>query len=324
MVYLIAEVGVNHRGNLQSALEHLHAAKNAGADAVKFQTFRAGELASVKHAKDQANFFASVQLEFPEFAQLFREAGRVGVDFLSTPFDQEAVDFLDALPVRAFKVASGDLTNHPLLAHIARTKKPIYLSTGMSDLQEVAAAIAVCRRNGNEELTLLHCVSLYPTPPERANLRAITTLAESFRLPVGYSDHTIGNEACLAAVALGATVVEKHFTLNRQEAGPDIALSATPDELAALRHSIDIIAAALGDGRKTPQEGEAAMAELARRSVFAVRALKAGQLLAPEMLTCRRPGTGIPASRFAELVGRRLKADVPAGEMLAWDMIEEA
>jgi N,N'-diacetyllegionaminate synthase len=322
MVYLIAEVGVNHKGNLAYALEHVHAAKAAGANAVKFQTFKAGELASVKYAKDQVDFFSAVELQYPEFARLYEETLRVGIDFLSTPFDVDAVDFLDKLPVKAFKIASGDLTNHPLLAFVARKCKPIFLSTGMSNIGEVSDAIGVLRRNGNQDVTVLHCVSLYPTPACSANLRAIRTLTETFDLPVGYSDHTVGTEACLAAVALGAVVVEKHFTLDKAQPGPDIALSASPEELAALRKGIDFIAAALGDGKKIPQAGEEEMSMLARRSVFTTRAIEKGELITPDLLAVHRPGTGIPASQIGEVVGHRLKNDVAADDMLRWEMLE--
>jgi N,N'-diacetyllegionaminate synthase len=302
MVYLIAEVGVNHKGDLAYAIEHVHAAKAAGADAVKFQTFKAGELASIKYAKEQVDFFSAVELQYPEFARLYEETIRVGIDFLSTPFDVSAVDFLDKLPVKAFKISSGDLTNYPLLAVIARKNKHILLSTGMSNIGEVSDAISVLRRNGNQDVTILHCVSLYPTPAASANLRAIRTLAETFDLPVGYSDHTVGNEACMAAVALGAIVIEKHFTLDKSQPGPDIALSASPEELAMLRKGIDFIFVALGDGRKIPQEGEEEMAMLARRSVFTTRAIEKGELITPDLLTVHRPGT--------------------EGDMLHWEMLE--
>jgi N,N'-diacetyllegionaminate synthase len=322
MVYLIAEVGVNHKGDLAYAIEHVHAAKAAGADAVKFQTFKAGELASIKYAKEQVDFFSAVELQYPEFARLYEETIRVGIDFLSTPFDVSAVDFLDKLPVKAFKISSGDLTNYPLLAVIARKNKHILLSTGMSNIGEVSDAISVLRRNGNQDVTILHCVSLYPTPAASANLRAIRTLAETFDLPVGYSDHTVGNEACMAAVALGAIVIEKHFTLDKSQPGPDIALSASPEELAMLRKGIDFISVALGDGRKIPQEGEEEMAMLARRSVFTTRAIEKGELITPDLLTVHRPGTGIPASQINEVVGHRLKVDIAEGDMLHWEMLE--
>lgn len=242
--------------------------------------------------------------------------------FLGTPFDTEAVDFLDQLPVPAFKVSSGDLTNHPLLAHIARNGKPIYLSTGMSNIGEIVDAVGVCRRNGNQDITVLHCVSLYPTPPEQANLLAIRTLAGALDLPVGYSDHTTGIEACLAAVALGATVIEKHFVLDRSRKGPDVKLSATPEELAELRHGVDKIYQELGDGNKVPRPGEMEVAQIARRSLFAARDIKKGEALTPDLLTCHRPGSGIPASQYSEVVGYRVIQDVPAGEMLLWEMLE--
>jgi N,N'-diacetyllegionaminate synthase len=322
MVYLIAEVGVNHKGNLDYALEHLHAAKEAGADAVKFQTFKARELASFKYAPDQVDFFHAVELQFPEFARLFQEAGKVGIDFLSTPFDIDAVDFLDKLPVSAFKVASGDLTNHSLLAYIARKGKHIFLSTGMSNIGEVADALSVIRRNGNRDVTLFHCVSLYPTPPERANLLAVRTLAETFDMPAGYSDHTIGVEACIAAVALGAVVVEKHFTLDKSQPGPDIALSCNPEELASLRKSIDLVNLALGDGRKIPQKGEDEAALAARRSIFTTCLIKKGEIITPDFLALHRPGTGISACQFCEVVGHRARIDIEPGEMLRWEMLE--
>jgi N,N'-diacetyllegionaminate synthase len=322
MVYLIAEVGVNHKGDLAYAIEHVRAAKAAGADAVKFQTFKAEELASVRFAKDQVDFFTSVQLPYEAFKTLFDEARKAGIDFLSTPLDYESVDYLDSLPVKAFKVSSGDLTNYSLLAFIARKGKHIYLSTGMSNIGEVSDAISVIRRNGNQDVTLLHAVTLYPTPYECANLLAVRTLAETFDLPVGYSDHTVGNEACHAAVALGATVVEKHFTLDKKQQGPDIVSSADPTEMAALRRGLDIISLALGDGRKIPQACEDGMALAARRSIFTTKALHKGDLLTPDLLTTLRPGTGIPASQIFDVVGHKLRADVSAGEMLKWEMLE--
>ncbi|MCD6282603.1 N-acetylneuraminate synthase family protein [bacterium] len=322
MVYLIAEVGVNHRGDYNLALEHLRAAKKAGADAVKFQAFRATELASADYAKDQLDFFAEVELTFPELGKLYEEAQKLEIVFLGTPFDTEAVDFLNELPVPAFKVSSGDLTNHLLLSYIARTQKPIYLSTGMSNIGEIVDAIGVCRRNGNQDITVLHCVSLYPTPPEQANLLAIRTLKEALDLPVGYSDHTVGIEACLAAVALGATVIEKHFVLDRSRKGPDVELSATPEEFTELRSGIDRIYEELGDGNKIPRPGEIEVAQIARRSLFTAHDVKKGEVLTPDLLTCHRPGSGIPASQYTEIVGHRVIRDVPAGEMLLWDMLE--
>jgi len=322
MVYLIAEVGVNHQGDYDLALEHIRAAKQAGADAVKFQAFRATELASPDYAKEQLDFFAEVELTFPELGKLFEEAQKLGIVFLGTPFDMEAVDFLNQLPVPAFKASSGDLTNHPLLAHIARTGKPIYLSTGMSNIGEIVDAIGVCRRNGNQNITVLHCVSLYPTPPEQANLLAIRTLKDALDLPVGYSDHTVGIEACMAAVALGATVIEKHLVLDRSRKGPDAALSATPEELAELRKGIDMIYQELGDGNKIPRPGELEVAQVARRSLFTTRDLKKGEVLTPDLLTCHRPGSGIPASQYTEVVGHRVVRDIPSGEMLLWEMLE--
>jgi N,N'-diacetyllegionaminate synthase len=322
MVYLIAEVGVNHKGDLDYAIEHVRSAKAAGADAVKFQTFKAEELASVRFAKEQVEFFKSVQLKYEDFRLLFEEARKAEIDFLSTPLDYESADYLDSLPVKAFKVSSGDLTNYSLLAFIARKAKHIYLSTGMSNIGEVSDAVSVIRRNGNQDVTLLHTVTLYPTPYECANLLAVRTLAETFDLPVGYSDHTVGNEACYAAVALGATVIEKHFTLDKQQLGPDIVSSADPAEMATLRRGLDIISLALGDGRKIPQVCEDEMALTARRSIFTTKALYKGDLLTPDLLTTLRPGTGIPASQIFDVVGHKLSADVSAGEMLKWDMLE--
>ncbi len=322
MVYLIAEVGVNHKGNIDYAIEHIQAAKSAGADAVKFQTFKADRLASVRYAKEQVEFFRSVQLHYEDFKRLYDEANSVDIDFLSTPLDFESVDFLDALPIKAFKVSSGDLTNYLLLAFIARKGKNIFLSTGMSNIGEVADAISVIRRNGNQDVTLLHSVSLYPTPYECANLLAIRTLANTFDVPIGYSDHTIGIEACLAAVALGATVIEKHFTLDKKQLGPDIPSSAEPREMLELRRGIDIISIALGDGRKVPQACEYQMALAGRRSIFTTRNLHKGDILTPDSLTALRPGNGIPVSQIFEVVGHKLKVDAGAGEMLFWDMLE--
>ena len=255
--FVIAEAGVNHDGGLEKAVRLVEVAVEAGADAVKFQTFKAERLVTASAAKadyqvratgssePQAQMLRRLELADDDHRELMRQCDRHGILFLSTPFDEGSVDLLANLGVQAFKVASGDVTNFPLLIHIASKGRPVILSTGMSSLGEVEAAVRTLEHAGTRELALLHCVSNYPAEPGDANLRAMETMARAFRVPVGYSDHTLGIEVTLAAVALGACVVEKHFTLDRTLPGPDHHMSLEPDELATLIRGIRTVDAYL-------------------------------------------------------------------------------
>ncbi|MDP3703765.1 MAG: N-acetylneuraminate synthase [Candidatus Omnitrophota bacterium] len=332
--FITAEAGVNHDGHVEMASRLIDAAATAGADAVKFQTFSAERLVSPVAPKaayqreatgaSESQLAMIQHLELPRAAypELQAHARSRGVLFLSTPFDEESADFLEALGVPAFKIGSGEITNLPFLAHVARKAKPVILSTGMSDLDEVATAVEVLRQSGNDQLVLLHCVSSYPAAPADVNLRAMQTMADTFHVPVGYSDHTEDIEVALAAVALGACVIEKHLTLDRAMPGPDHRASAEPQELARLVESIRTVEVALGDGRKQPTFGEADTAAAARKSLVAALDIAAGTRLTERLIAIKRPGTGLSPAARPQLVGRTAKTDIAAGTVLTWGMLE--
>ena len=333
-VFVIAEAGVNHNGDLKLARALIDVAVDAGADAVKFQTFHADLLATAHAPKaayqlqttaaeeSQIDMLRRLELSTEDHRELQSYCQERGIIFLSTPFDEEAADFLDELGVAAFKISSGDLTNSPLLEHVAAKGKPVILSTGMSELAEVIEAVSVLHAAGCESLILLHCVTDYPANPNEVNLRAMQTLRAAFNLPVGFSDHTEGIDVALAAVALGACVIEKHFTLDRSLPGPDHRASLEPVELRQLVKSIRRIEAALGNGRKVPSQSEIETAKVARRSLVAGRDIAAGATLEREMIVLRRPGTGLPPATLATLVGRRTVRNIDAGTLLHEDMFE--
>lgn len=332
--FIIAEAGVNHNGRLDLALRLVDAAARAGADAVKFQTFRADKLATADApkalyqktgtpaAESQLTMLKRLELGPTEHRKVFRRCAEKGILFMSTPFDEDSADFLDRLGMRIFKVPSGELTNPSLLARVARKGKPVILSTGMSTLKEVREAVAFIRRNGNPPLTLLHCVSCYPADPADVNLRAMATMARALRLPVGYSDHTPGIEIALAAAALGAAVIEKHFTLDRDLPGPDHRMSLEPDELQEMVTSIRNVSVALGDGVKAPRPKEEETRRVARRSIVLACPAPAGARLTRTMVAFKRPGTGIAPGKLESLLGRRLRRDLEADTLLSRSMLQ--
>jgi len=327
-LFVIAEAGVNHNGSAALAVRLVDAAADAGADAVKFQTFRAAALAtpsapkaayqlrSAKRRESQLDMLKKLELSEKGHRLALARARKRGIAFLSTPFDAADADFLARLGVPAFKLPSGELTNLPLLAHVARKGKPVILSTGMSTLAEVREAVAVLRRNGCRRLTLLHCVSNYPADAKDANLRAMKTMADAFKTPVGWSDHTPGAVTAIAAVALGASVIEKHFTLDQRLPGPDHAMSLEPAELACFVAALREAASALGDGVKAPRPCEAPIRRVARRSLVLTAALPKGTRLTAAHLSSKRPGTGLPPSKLASVIGRRLKRALRADRPL--------
>ena len=331
--FVIAEAGVNHNGSLDLAFRLVDAAAEAGADAVKFQTFQADKLVTASARKavyqaqttgaDQSQYEMLRQLElgFDDFRKIKDYCRQQGILFLSTPFDEASADFLDSLDVAAIKIGSGEITNLPFLGYIARKGRPVILSTGMSTLGEVEAAVGGIRGAGDPPLALLHCTSNYPALPETVNLRAMMTLKAAFGLPVGYSDHTQGIEISLAAAALGARILEKHFTLDRHLPGPDHPASLEPAELAALVRGVRKVTTALGDGRKLPTQSELDVAAVARKSLVAARAISAGAVLAEADIAIKRPGTGLPPGMLSLLLGRRLRLDVAAGEVFTLEML---
>jgi len=326
--FVIAEAGVNHNGDLGTALRLIDAAAEAGADAVKFQTFRADRLVTAQAPKadyqarntgsdgSQQAMLRALELDEPMHRELMAHCARRGLLFLSTPFEESSADLLERLDLPAFKLPSGEITNLPFLAHVARKGRPIILSTGMADLGEVERALAVLRAEGDPPVALLHCVSAYPTEPRDANLRAMATLALAFQVPVGYSDHTTGLEIPLAAVALGACILEKH-TLDRSLPGPDQIASLEPRDLKRLVAGVRAVESALGHGRKEPAACERNTAEVARKSLVTARPLAAGSTLGAEDLVLMRPGTGLDASFLPALAGRTLARALPAGHLLS-------
>jgi sialic acid synthase SpsE len=321
-VFIIAEAGINHSGDMCVARAMIRVAAECGADAIKFQSFTAEELASRNYAPEQYEFFKRFELTDEQHETLAAECRSAGIEFLSTPFDFGKADLLERLGVSAYKIASCDLTNIPLIEHIARKGKPMYISTGMGALDEARRAYDAARGAGSPRVVMLHCTTLYPTPYSEANLRAITEMAREFDGEVGFSDHTVGNYACFAAVALGARVIEKHFTLDKTLEGPDIPGSCDAVELADLVRGVRAIETALGDGGKRARDAEGAMIAVARRSVFAARAIRCGQRVTNDMLSYKRPGTGIPPDQAHSLIGKVAQCDVEPDTMLRWDMVE--
>jgi N-acetylneuraminate synthase len=331
--FVIAEAGVNHNG--ESALAHrlVELAADAGADAVKFQTFdpdlvvAAGarkadyQIANTGSGESQREMLQRLALSRADFQKLAIHAAERGILFLSTPFDEGSADFLEGLGLAAFKVPSGEITNLPFLAHLAAKGRPIILSTGMSTLVEVGRALETIEAHGAPRVALLHCVTNYPAAPADCNLGAMETMRRAFRVPVGWSDHTLGLTVSLAAVAAGADMVEKHFTTDRSLPGPDHAASLEPAELRELVTSIRTVEASRGTGRKEPAPSEAANAALVRRSLHAARELIPGHVLAPADLVALRPGTGVPPAARDRLVGRTVRTRIALGEMLSEDKL---
>lgn len=352
-VYVIAEAGVNHNGQRDLALALVDAAADAGADAVKFQTFSAAKLAaasapkaayqkrSTDAAESQLTMLKKLELPIEWHAPLQAHAKKRGIEFLSTAFDTDSLTFLADLGMPLFKVPSGELTNGPLLWQFARTRKPLVLSTGMATLSEVEQALAIVahalnapaephsidevwrgwsrpdyRQRLNGHVTLLHCTSQYPTPYDEVNLRAMDTLATSFGLDVGYSDHTEGILIPVAAVARGAKVIEKHFTLDRSLPGPDHQASLEPDELKRMVSEIRALERALGDGSKSPQLSEWDTRQAARQQVVAARDISQGATITRDDLTTARCGSGLPPTALWGLVGQRARRTFEAGEVI--------
>ncbi len=329
-VFIIAEAGVNHNGDINLARELVDVAVEAGVDAVKFQTFISEDIVTFHAEKadyqkentgneqeSQFEMLKKLELSFKEFRELKAYCDKRGIIFLSTPFDRKSVDFLDKLKVLAFKVASGEINNFPLLSHIASKGKPLILSTGMSTLEEVEETLEVLRKKRNSKVVLLHCTSDYPAKIGEVNLRAIETMRQSFRLPLGLSDHTPGIVISLAAVAMGASVIEKHFTLDKDLPGPDHRASLEPQELKDLVRGIRNIEKALGDGIKTPSKSEMNTKLIARKSIVAAMDIKRGELLNEHNLTVKRPGNGISPMRWNEVVGKKAVRDFKEDELIA-------
>lgn len=319
--FIIAEVGSNHDGSLGTAKTLIKIAKDAGADAVKFQTFKAEKKVSKKMLPRMFNVLKRYELKPEWHPELKGLAEKLGIIFLSTPFDEENVDLLDRMDVPAFKVSSGDLTYLPLLRHIAKKAKPIILSTGGANLAEIEEAINTIKNERNGEVILLHCVMDYPAKIEDANIRAMTTLRDSFHLPVGYSDHSLGTLVPLAAIAMGASIIEKHFSLDRSLPGPDHPFALEPHELKRMIRDIRLLEKTMGNGIKHATINERNIIPIGRRSLVASQDIPKGTTLSREMIKILRPAKGI-APKYLDLVlGRKTKVDILEGLPVKWEAI---
>ncbi|MCD6461872.1 MAG: N-acetylneuraminate synthase [Thermoplasmata archaeon] len=327
-VFVIAEAGVNHNGSLEMAKKLVDAAAAAGADAVKFQTFSADSLVTrnaptAEYQKretgeeDQYSMLKRLELSWEDHVELRDHARRRGIEFLSTPFDPRSADLLEELGVSAYKISSGDLTNTPFLEYVAAKGRPMILSTGMGTADEVGLAVAACRRAGNRDIILLQCTSSYPAPEEEINLAVMTGDLGEFGVPVGYSDHTPGLDAPFLAVAAGARVIEKHFTLDRGLPGPDHKASIEPDELAEMVARIRQAERMMGFPEKRPVSCEEDVMRAARKSIVAARDIPAGAVIKEDDLTFKRPGTGIPPYDIWKVVGRRAAVPIPRDSLIS-------
>ena len=335
-VYIIAEAGVNHNGDIETAKRLVDIAKNAGCDCVKFQTFSADKIVTknaerakyqienTQNADSQYEMLKKLELSYNDFFELKTYCDKVKIDFLSTPFDEDAVDILEKIGVDAYKIPSGEITNKPLLQYIARKNKQVLLSTGMSTLEEVRKDIQWIEEMENNKIILFHCTSNYPAPYSSVNMKAMLTLKDEFGYPVGYSDHTRGIEIALMSVAYGAVVVEKHFTYDRNAEGPDHKASLEPSELKCMVESIRHIEEAIGSGEKKPSDSELSTREVARKSLVWKNNKIAGDIITREDICCKRPGTGICPEKIDEIVGRTVARTCKEDVLISWkDMIGE-
>lgn len=328
--YLIAEIGVNHNGDVDLAKQMIDAAKEAGADAVKFQTFSADSLVSLETPKanyqknttspDETHYDMIRRLELDHQAhyELFNCCTEKSIDFLSTPYDVDSAQFLLKLGVKLFKTASADIVDLPLQRYIASTGKPTIVATGMAGLGEIEQVVDLYEEVGNPNLVLLHCVSNYPCSDQSLNLRAMNTLAQAFSLPVGFSDHSEGFLAAVIAVSMGAKVIEKHFTLDKAMSGPDHRASSTPEEFAQLVQNVRRAEVMLGSSRKTCQSEERQMATVSRKSIVLARSMQVGEEITLSDIRMMRPGTGLGASLIPKVIGQKVRKDLSVGHQLTW------
>lgn len=327
---IIAEAGVNHNGSIKLAKKLIDVAKDCGADAVKFQTFTAEKLVRFNAEKanyqketsgedeTQFNMIKKLELDVKTHKELINYCSKKGIIFLSSPFDLDSVDLLAKLGLEIIKIPSGEIVNLPYLEKIGKLKKRIILSTGMADLGEIKNALDVLISSGTEkdDITVLHCNTEYPTPYEDVNLNAMATIKKAFGVKVGYSDHTLGIEVPIAAVALGAEVIEKHFTLDKNMKGPDHKASLEPSELKAMVNGIRKIEKALGDGIKKPSKSEQKNINVVRKSIVAIKPIKKGEIFSEENIGVKRPGTGISPMKWYEVIGKTAKKDFEIDEWI--------
>lgn len=324
---IIAEAGVNHNGNIEIAKKLIDEAKECGADVVKFQTAKLEALVSnlapmaeyqkrnIGETASQKDMLRKLLLSYEEFLELASYCKSIGIEFLSTPFDIESIHFLDNLQ-SYWKIPSGEITNYPYLVEIAKTGKPVIVSTGMAELDEIRAAIDVLKSHGTKEITILHCTTEYPAPINEVNLNAMITLKKEFDCPVGYSDHTQGIEIPLAAVAMGAAVIEKHFTLDKSLPGPDHRASIEPHELKTMILGIRKIELAKGTGIKEPTASELKNRLVARKSIVAAKDILEGEIFTEKNLTTKRPGNGISPMTWTQIIGTAAKRNFKEDELI--------
>lgn len=329
-VLVIAEVGVNHDGNIERALQLVDAAADAGVNVVKFQTFRASLLAAPSAPKaeyqetvpgqNQLKLLSSLELSNEDHRELLRHCASRGIEFLSTGFDKESLDFVLSLGIKRIKVSSGEITNLPLLRHIGGKRLPVLLSTGMANLGEIEGAIDALESAGTlrENITVLHCTTEYPAPLDEVNLKAMESISQALSVAVGYSDHTLGSEVAIAATALGAAVIEKHITLDRTLPGPDHAASMEPDDFAEMVKSIRAVEEAMGDGIKRPGKRESLNIPVVRKSLVASKPIAKGEAFSVENITAKRPGTGVSPMMWDEFMGRVAQRNYAADELIEW------
>jgi N,N'-diacetyllegionaminate synthase len=327
-VFVIAEVGVNHNGSIDSAYRLIDVAVESGADAVKFQTFKAESLMSknankadyqkqtTDESESQFEMIKKLELDVDTHKKLIKYCNEKDIMFLSTPFDRDSIDLLNELGLKIFKIPSGEVTNLPYLRHIGSLRKKIILSTGMSTLEEVGDALAILVEAGmeKENITVLHANTMYPTPMEDVNLNAMLTIQKEFDVAIGYSDHTLGIEVDIAAVAMGASIVEKHFTLDKTMKGPDHQASLEPHELNAMIVAIRNVEKALGDGVKVPSRSEQPNMIVARKSIVAAQPIKKGEKITEDHISTKRPGIGISPMKWDEVIGSKSTKDYQVDE----------
>lgn len=332
--YIIAEAGVNHNGNLDLAIKLIDKAKEAGADCIKFQTFKTEslilktapkadyQLKTTDAEESQFNMLKKLELSYENFSYLNQYCKKIKIDFMSTPYSFEDIDFLNNLGVNSFKIASGQLTEIPFLKYVAKTNKKIILSTGMSDLSQIYNATEVIKANSNGKLIVLQCTTNYPSNIEDSNLNCMRTIREACEVEVGYSDHVIGNHACFAAVALGATVIEKHFTLDKSMPGPDHSCSSNPEELKDLINGIREIEKSLGSKSKKPTKIEIINAKGMKRSLVTKVNIKKGEKITEEHITFKRPSGGLDVNYYDLILNKTAKTDILKDTQLNFDLIK--
>lgn len=332
--FIIAEAGVNHNGEIEKAKELIDVARSAGADAVKFQTFVTDNLVTkgsekaeyqkkaTKHNESQYDMLSRLEFSAATFNQLSSYAKKKGILFLSTPFDTTSVEILEKLKIPAYKISSGDLTNLPLLKKIAELKKPIILSTGMATLGEIEESVVFLRSENTTDLALLHCTTQYPTDLCCVNLKNMNTLRCAFQCPVGYSDHTEGLTAAITAVALGACIIEKHFTLDRNLPGPDHQASIDPATLKLMVDTIRDVETILGEEIRKPSLDEIKIQKIARKSIVAAANIKKGEKFAEKTIAIKRPGNGIPPKFLHQILNKNAKIPIEKDTVITWEMIE--